>query len=112
MEGGVDGGDGVCWWSLTCGLDRPSEIVSPNKGEEFLRKENNQNHRNRCGFQTVPSTVSDCSRRYFINTNSTSSSSNLVAYMVLWFSLILDCSCFYLFSMNRSMKSKIFHNCI
>lgn len=39
MEGGVGGGDGVCWWSLMRGPDRPSETVSPDKGGEALEPE-------------------------------------------------------------------------
>lgn len=39
VEGGDDGGDGVGWWSLIGGPDRPSETVSPEQGGEALEPE-------------------------------------------------------------------------
>lgn len=37
VEGGGDGGDGVGWWSLIGGLDRPSKTVSPDKRRGSIR---------------------------------------------------------------------------
>lgn len=39
MDGGVDGGGSVGWWSLIRGLDLPLETVSPNQGGEVLEPE-------------------------------------------------------------------------